>query len=207
MKHADAFTLAIDLSGRLSPGEDQTQSVHGSKLRRYLMVATYTLPVDGAGIPLVTPPGEDVELDPIPQDHQLPPLDAQWNEETGEIIQEDPGEEVRDAEPDPLRSEEPEVDNNNVPDENVMRAAQTMWTTWHKLVEHASDVTTRTITFVEPIESRQAQRILPGLVRVYARVRALGLPLYRVHCDRAKELDICEEMAAGPGCDPNSHQW
>ena len=59
---------------------------------------------------------------------------------------------------------------------------------WQQEVEKAQDVTVRNLTFVEVLPGSSVQHILPALARIYARLRSLGLPLYRIHCDRAREL-------------------
>ena len=46
----------------------------------------------------------------------------------------------------------------------------------------------RNVTFVEVLPGRAVHHILQALARIYARLRSLGLPLYRLHCDRAREL-------------------
>ena len=46
--HPEAYTLSVDLSGRMVIGQDQSR--HDCK---YMMVAVYTFPIDGAGRSLV----------------------------------------------------------------------------------------------------------------------------------------------------------
>eukprot|EP00438_Fugacium_kawagutii_P007098 Skav200526 [mRNA] locus=scaffold2291:63661:70974:+ [translate_table: standard] len=197
VRHPDAFSLAVDLSGRLTPGEDQTAGGHGTKVRKYLMVATYTMPVDVHGRPLISPPGFDDEAaagsDPV--DQPLPGLDVQWDDDTGEAVAPDVGspsgeDSAVDPEPDLFQEEADAPPDDSLPtqDDPAVRAAQSMWTTWHRLVTDAQGVSVRNLTFVEPVESRKVHHVLPSLARIYARLRMLGLPLYRVHCDRAREL-------------------
>ena len=62
---------------------------------------------------------------------------------------------------------------------------------WHKLVHDAQQVGVRNLTFVETLPSRAVSHVLPALARIRARLCALGLPLLRLHCDRAREL--CSE--------------
>ena len=47
------------------------------------------------------------------------------------------------------------------------------------------------ITFVEPVKSRAVKHVLPARAQKHCRLRSLGLPLYRLHSDRAKEF--CSE--------------
>ena len=44
------------------------------------------------------------------------------------------------------------------------------------------------LTMVEPMESRETGEVLRALGMLYTRYRALGIPLYRLHGDRAREL-------------------
>eukprot|EP00435_Cladocopium_sp_Y103_P029326 s3762_g7.t1 len=59
----------------------------------------------------------------------------------------------------------------------------------------AKDVTVRQLTFVQPVKSRAVKHLMPALARVYARIRALGLPVYRLHSDRAREFSSNETQA------------
>jgi transposase InsO family protein len=54
--------------------------------------------------------------------------------------------------------------------------------------EDARNVGVKNLTFTEVIPSRAVKDVLPALARIYARLRYLGLPLRRIHCDRAREL-------------------
>ena len=189
IQHADAFTLSVDLSGRLTPGEDQV-----GKRAKYFMVAVYTFPVTGDGQPLLQPPGQEE-----PQDHPIPPPDEleQADEPSGpdaddEVTAEDaafldehlplpdddaplPGEEMDDEVP-------PEQESKHE------AAAKSAMTTWNRLIEETSNVTVKNLTFVEILESRHVRNVLPALARVHCRLRSLGLPLLRLHTDRAREL-------------------
>ena len=46
----------------------------------------------------------------------------------------------------------------------------------------------KNITFVETVESRNASHVLPAIARIYSRLRQLGLPVMRLHSDRAREF-------------------
>ena len=72
-------------------------------------------------------------------------------------------------------------------DEDV-RQATGMFDTWTKLVNESKNVTVRNLTFVEPVEDRNVQHVLPAIARIYARLRSLGCPVYHVHSDRAREF-------------------
>ena len=59
---------------------------------------------------------------------------------------------------------------------------------WENMIEEASDVSVRSLTFVEVLPSRNTKHLIPAVARVYARLRQLGLPVFRLHTDRAREL-------------------
>ena len=86
---------------------------------------------------------------------------------------------------DPLLEEPPEQPGPDGPSEQALRGAQNVW---DRLVQDATNVTVRNLTFVELLPSRSVKEVLPALARIHARLRALGLPLLRLHCDRAREL-------------------
>ena len=180
VSHPEAYTLSVDLSGKMTPGSDQ-----GQKRCRYMMVACYTFPVTRDGAPLIHPPGDGSGLD---QDQQLPPLgteDEIMADEDGDDvpIPEDPAE-LADPE-DPLQEQQPVSSGAEGPAQESMRTA---FDVWHKLVNDAKNVAVKNVTFVEVLASRSVQDVLPALARIHSRLQALGLPLMRLHCDRAREL-------------------
>eukprot|EP00438_Fugacium_kawagutii_P032909 Skav221774 [mRNA] locus=scaffold2426:73054:81328:- [translate_table: standard] len=191
VRHAESFTLSVDLSGKLTPGEDQCTK--GSKQVSYMMVATYTFPTTRKGEPLIQPPGEA-----DPEDHPLPPLDADLDGDGAEGIErsdEDEGQSA-DHERPPLVDpedvadgwEEVELPPPEGPPSLAEQSANQAYETWHKLIDEASDVRVQTLTFAELLPSRSTQEILPALARIYCRLRSLGLPVYRLHSDRAREF-------------------
>eukprot|EP00435_Cladocopium_sp_Y103_P033382 s1981_g8.t1 len=178
--HPEAFTLSVDLSGKMTAGYDQ-----GHQRCRYMLIACYTFPVTGNGDPLIDPPGASGGRD---QDHPLPPLDAD-----DEILVDEDGDDV------PMPEDAAELQNPEDPlheqsqpqatDEGpAQESTRTAFDVWHKLVEEATDVGVKNLTFVEVLNSRSVKDVLPALARISARLHALGLPLLRIHCDRAREL-------------------
>ena len=171
--HPEAFTLSLDLSGRLSPGDDQ--AVKGCK---YILLGCYTYPVDANGRSLPEVPGVDDDAD-VP----LPPPD------------EIPGEQADENQPDLQQPPEPDVlhevddgDAIDAPESADVGAARALHGTWHKLVQEATNFSMKQLTFVEIVKSRHVKHVLPAVSRIYSRLRALGLPTYRVHTDRAREF-------------------
>ena len=59
---------------------------------------------------------------------------------------------------------------------------------WHRLVEDSKNVMVKNVTFAETVESRTSQHVLPSIARIYSRLRQLGLPVLRLHSDRAREF-------------------
>ena len=238
VRHPEAYTLSVDLSGKMTAGSDQE-----NQRARYLLVACYTFPVHRNGRPLIEPPGSPA----TDQDHPLPAMDLRgggdpssgskddqplpsmdlhggegrssdvgqplpsmdlhgggdhspndpglqdgvWDE--NDVLMDDGGdlppqpESPADlADPlDPLGEEAQLPVGPDGPREEALRGA---YNVWHKLVDEATDVAIKNLTFVELVNSRSVQEVLPAIARIHARLQALGLPLMRIHCDRAREL-------------------
>ena len=235
--HPEAYTLSVDLSGKMTSGVDQEH-----QRARYLMVACYTFPVTADGRPLVDPPGapKDDQDQPLPSmdlhggedptshvaDQPLPSMDLYGGgglssnagqpspsmdlyggEDRGnnaqvphdgvfdddEVMMDDGGDlpprpESSEglADPaDPLAEEPVPPAGPDGPHEEALRGAHNVW---HRLVEDATNVAVRNLTFVELVNSRSVKEVLPALARIHAKLQSLGLPLVRLHCDRAREL-------------------
>eukprot|EP00435_Cladocopium_sp_Y103_P017368 s2125_g4.t1 len=86
---------------------------------------------------------------------------------------------------DPLQEQSHPAPTGDGPAQSSMRTA---FDVWHKLVEEATNVGVKNLTFVEVLHSRAVSDVLPALARIHARLHALGLPILRIHCDRAREL-------------------
>ena len=86
---------------------------------------------------------------------------------------------------DPLHEEaQLPVPSDGAP-EHAMRGADAVW---HRMVDEATNVRVKNLTFVELLSSRSVGEVMPALARIHARLQALGLPVLRLHCDRAREL-------------------
>ena len=169
VQHPEAFTLSVDLSGKFTPGINQEQ-----KQCKYLLVGVYTFPITRDGVPLVTPDGTE------PEDQPLPDL----GEFTGEEDTEE-GPDLLQEQDDGNVDAEGEGDNESQKAETTARGCLVAW---QKLVEESMNVTVKNITFVETIESRNSQHVLPAIAKIYSRLRQLGLPVMRLHSDRAREF-------------------
>ena len=167
IQHPEAFTLAVDLSGRLSSGINQQR-----KQCRYLMVGVYTFPVTKSGKPLVEIDGME------PQDQPLPDLE----EFTGENESAEEGDPLDEQDIDEAQGDG--EDGGHLAQQSAIGSLEV----WNRLVEQSQDVAVRNVTLVEVVEGRTAQHVLPALARMYSRLRQLGLPVVRLHTDRAREF-------------------
>ena len=168
LQHPDCYTLSVDLSGKLPPGKDQLNPV-----AKYIVVGVYTFPVTKQGQPLIEPWKEDT----TPQDVPLPGVD--WD-----------GEE-------PVEAPLPAEDNEDLVEEDQEemqmtaeqgRRAKATRDAWDRMIELSTDVTVQNLTLVEIVADRTVQQVLHALARMHARLRSLGLPVHRLHGDKAKEL-------------------
>ena len=129
------------------------------------------MPVTRDGASLLPVPGHEQEE----VDQSLPRLDEEVE-----------GIELEPTDEDQVLPEEDEVMEEDSEERNV-DMAKSLHNTWHKLVDEAKNVAVKQITFVEPVKSRAVKHVL-----IYCRLRSLGLPLYRLHTDRAREF--CSEQ-------------
>ena len=56
---------------------------------------------------------------------------------------------------------------------------------WTKMVQEATNFRIKSLVFAETVEDRKAMNVF---ARIYARLRALGLPVLRLHSNRVREL-------------------
>ena len=173
ISHAGAYTLSFDLSGRLQEGRDQW----GGK-KKYVMVGRYTFPTTMNDHPLIGPgQGE------APEDIPLPSMEEMGREEGIDV-------DFEDVELPPLEAAEVEADEpkETAEDEQSTQTARTSNESWKKLIDECKDVKVKTLTFVETLPSRHTTDVLEGISKIYARVRSLGVPVLRIHADRAREF-------------------
>ncbi|CAE7432980.1 GIP [Symbiodinium microadriaticum] len=173
--HPSAYSLAVDLAGPF-----RKVGVGGYK---YLMVGCYRFP-KLAGIP-VTKDSEPPEAAVVPPDDEE---DWLWD---------DP-ERGRDEEPaaggvgevmsdDVVREEEKVIEEDTSLDKEV-----------EALKELASPLEFTSVYLARPMKSRKKKDALRAVQELYVQLRSHGLPLCRLHMDRARELqtDALEAWAA-----------
>ena len=169
IQHPSAYCLSVDLSGKLKRGKDQF-----GQHCAYVLVGSYTFPTTLDDVPLCGP-GQSSP----PADAPLPSLD--------EVLDDDGVDgDVEDGEL-PRLEVELEEEPQEI-DEQATERAKKSYDSWMKLVEHCKQVKVKTLTFTEVITSRSTPHLLEGLAKIYSKVRSLGLPVLRLHADRAREL-------------------
>eukprot|EP00435_Cladocopium_sp_Y103_P052700 s362_g16.t1 len=205
----DSFTLAIDLAGPFKRGEDQLG------FGRYMLVGSYTLPISTEGKALhlgdhETPvqrchnPGDgtaSIGGAPAWLCHH-PRVEGDGSEVAEGVREADPSqapdyveggifndepsdppeEEKMQEGPDPLELEE-DPTPESPKDEKKDDAEE-----WKKRIEAEENFKISQLTLVEVVPDRRASSVLSALSRMHARLRYLGLPILRLHSDRAGEL-------------------
>ena len=124
----------------------------------YMVVGVYTIPVSKLGASLLPPEAPSRER----EDEEL-----------------EDGEEAVAAEVVPVVAEDGVV----IDPAEVDEAEE-----WKKKIEKEDDVAVRQLTFVEMVDGRSASKVLQAIAKMYARLRYMGLPVMRLHSDRAAEL-------------------
>eukprot|EP00435_Cladocopium_sp_Y103_P033610 s2015_g8.t1 len=189
----DSFTLAIDLAGPFKRGEDQLG------FGRYMLVGSYTLPISKEGkvlhlgdheTPVQRCHNRGGEGDGTASIGGAPawlchhPRAPDYVE--GGIFNDEPSdppeeEKVQEGQ-DPLELEE-DPTPESPKDEKKDDAEE-----WRKRIEAEENFKVSQLTLVEVVPDRRASSVLSALSRMHARLRYLGLPILRLHSDRAGEL-------------------
>ncbi len=164
-----SHTLSLDIVGPFCSGTDQSGGAF-----KYGLVGVYTVPIDGTGSPL--PEGlsqlqgrsnQDQDLDEEARDQDVG--DAQG---MGEV--DIPG--LQEAE------EQEDVD------EAIIQQQEVLEKKWKEFIQERRAMRVCNLTFGVPIKSREAGEVLTGVAKIFAKARAMQLPITRVHTDRAREF-------------------
>ena len=155
-----AYCLSIDLAGPFPLGRDE--GFNKRTKAKYLLVGTVAIPRwdrDGTA--------KDAEL---------------GDEEKLPKSSEDPAEE-----PEPIADldqlQEEEEQKEIVSDEEVRKLNES-WI--EKAKELSTTVGLQHVTMVEVLETRHTRDVVPGVGRIYAKMKAHGIPIHRVHSDRER---------------------
>ena len=155
--------------GPFSRGKDQEL-----KGPRYGLVATYTVPIDKHGAPL--PQG----LAGLHLPHQR-----------GRVPEDDFMAEDPEALPEnaelvslPEEAEEPEIELT----EAEIKQQEVREQKWKAFLQERKAQNVTNLTFAVPLKSRHNDDLLQAVSKVFVRTKAMGLPVQRIHTDRAKEF-------------------
>eukprot|EP00434_Breviolum_minutum_P011457 symbB.v1.2.010103.t1/scaffold656.1/size175949/5 len=189
-----SYTLSMDIMGPFCSGTDQ--AVNGC---RYALVGVYTVPIDGKG-------------DPLPEGLQMlktaQRTEEDWEEEEAQIEGSDQAQpwEQEDATEEGLQDDSPAV----------VRQQQVLEAKWKEFIKDRRSQPVVNVTFGVPLRSREAGDVIAATATIFAKVRAMRLPVTRVHTDRAREFagskfqqwtrdrDIFHTMCAGSEPQANS---
>ena len=173
ISHPSAYSLAVDLAGPFR--------VTGAGGYKYLMVGCYRLPKLPGIVDVAVEDKEEVDV-PVPEDGKdwIMAEDDHHPDEAGEAI------------PDEAAKHEAVVldvpgDSDKDHDEEV-----------EKLRELAKPLEFASIYLVRPMKSRKKKDALRAVQELYVQLRSHGLPVCKLHSDRARELqtDALEAWAA-----------
>lgn len=161
-----SYCLSLDVCGPFCPGTDQEET--GC---RYGLIAVYTVPVDAHGSPL---PQGLVEL------------------QTGRVGEVDEDQEQHDESPavgqDERILEEAAEDEEQDLSEAEIKQVEINEEKWKEFIKGTRAQAVRNITFGVPLRSREAGEVVKATSRILAKVKAMQLPILRLHTDRAREF-------------------
>ena len=165
--HPSAFTWSLDLMGPFVESHDQELPY-----ARYGLVTVVTIPIQEE-LPVVRGLQELGARVPTTRKRKLPGWDEDESPQEDEVG-------AWEAPVDPWEEEWTEAETSK---------AQVLAKEWKEFLKDAQDVgEMRTLTFVQPVKSRSAKDILYGIMRIYARIQALQIPILRAHMDREKSF-------------------
>ena len=173
--HPSSYSLNIDIAGPFTGGKDQLET-----LPRYMIVGVFTVPVKD-GTPLaekLRAYGAKVESDVEGLQKEDP--DLIWGEQEDKEMM-DPFSPGRQEPDQPLT--EAEIKLCDVKDQE-----------WKEMIQDLQDVQVCNLTLAAPLRSRHASEVQKALTYFYCKLRALGLPILRIHTDRAKEF-VSKQLA------------
>ena len=170
-----SYCLSLDVMGPFREGHDQ--EVNNP---RYALIAVYTVPIDGEGCPL---PAGLAELrknggHPHALDEREEDVD-----ETEELRGDHPSQEDED----PLQIQDEQEEDEQGLSELEAKAQEVNEKKWKEFLQERKAFHVRNITFGVPLKDRSVKEVIKSTSQIYARARAMRLPITRVHTDRAKE--------------------
>ena len=156
-----AYCLSLDLAGPFPLGRDE--GFNKRTKAKYILVGTVAIPkLEREGQSEELLPGKDREAegeDP----HKVP----------GELEGPDPEEN--------LPEEEEAIDEVS---EDDVKKLNERWV--QKAKELSTTVGLQQVTMLEVLETRHTKDVVPAVGRLYAKMKAYGIPIHRVHSDRER---------------------
>ena len=201
-KKPEPFTLALDIAGPYVPGHDQVL-YHKPK---YILSGVMTIPM-WKGRPMVEGlrrlAGDEEPMAEIPS----PPEESEKQEDNREARQEEqagqPGEQ-RDGREEPddpflaIEELDDEAEENPFKEESPEEAEEISEAQakdcdernqkWKEFMTDTEEMPVQSLTMAVPIRSRKYEDVVKGVARIVARMRALHIPLNRIHTDRGQEF-------------------
>ena len=179
VNHPETACLSFDMAGPFMEGVD-----FNKRMMRYFMVGTVTIPYC-KGKPLVEGlqeladvaggghPGED-HLQELQELHrQTDAEDKDAADDVFELKKED------DAE---APQQEEKID------EVYVKAGEDQYRQCMAKIQELQDFEHRQLTMAVPVASRKTKVVLEAVAEIYGKVRAMGVPVLRIHTDRATEF-------------------
>ena len=192
-KKPEPFTLALDIAGPYVPGKDQIPY----QQPRYILAGVMTIPL-WQGRPLVQglrrlagdqEPMADIPCPPEERGQQSEPDGAGVATE-GREEPEDPFRAIEDldeeAEENPFKEGSPEEEREV--SEGQAKELDERNQKWKDFMADTEEMPVQSLTMAVPIRSRKYEDVIKGVARIVARMRALHIPLNRIHTDTAQEF-------------------
>ena len=177
-----AYCLSVDLAGPFPLGRDE--GFNKKTAAKYILVGSVAIPKLDRGLdrPLTEgdsqgkKPDEPLKAEPLPEELQPDPQ--------GEAPEEpDPAHRDQDQPPDQDLLPEGAYDGEEVTEDEVS-ALNVDWK--EKAKELSTTVGLQQVTMVEVLESRNTKDVVPAVGRLYAKMKAYGIPIHRIHSDRER---------------------
>ena len=165
----ESFCLGLDLMGPFREGKDQEVK----PMAKYAMVGTLTIPID-QGAPMVQGL-RDLRKEELPLEEDADVLAGVAEDEAVD-------QELRDEWEEPRERPREDLDEREAGEINKDEEA------WKQFLKDAKRREVRTLTFAVPLASRKAPDVVEATAKIMTRIRALQVPIIRVHTDRAKEF-------------------
>ena len=200
----EPYCLSLDLNGPFKPGVDQLVQEP-----KYFLIGVSIVPVDpqlnamAEGIQAlggkVSTYGEDAATS-----FPVPPAEDKLHQDapSGSPVVASPAVNSDSAEHRAQHVESPALDSDPLPalpadvredlTDAEVQFCDRQTQMWQEHVASLKSVQVHNLTFAAPVKSRQAKEIVKGVSTIYCGIRSFGLPVVRVHADRAKEFTSAE---------------